>query len=203
MRTSTHLLASKIGSALAVAALSLTALAASSSYKSAEAAVVAPDLNSYCRRAYRGGRASFSYKLNSWICTVGSHGGWGLTHYRVNMASACQMTRGTTQYRYYGDRRVVRCITRNIRPPKTTPNWTRAAVRRQPTAPDLNRYCRTKFRGGQANFSYPLNGWLCTVRSHGGRGLTHYRVNMAEACQMTRGTYKFRYYGDRRNVKCV
>ncbi len=70
----------------------------------------APDLNRYCSRTYRGSQARFDQTRNGWVCVQPGRGGLGATEYRVNLAAACRLTTGRQDFRYQGDRRVVRCI---------------------------------------------------------------------------------------------
>lgn len=75
--------------------------------------LVTPNLAGYCRSRYGAyAQVNFSYRQGAYVCSSRYYGRYGYIHRRINMASACYFTARTTTVRYFGDRRVVRCVRR-------------------------------------------------------------------------------------------
>lgn len=158
-------------------------------------AAVSPNYARYCASQHPGSFVSTSNLTGEKLCTQRTYGGYGLRHYRINLALACRLTTGSTAYRNYG-RGFVQCATQ-----ASVPNpGPRVAER----TPDLTGYCRRLYYGAQASFSYQLRRWVCSQRTYNGLGLRHYTVNMVQACVMSYRTTAVRYIGnDPRYPRCL
>ncbi len=167
-----------------------------------------PNYARYCNTVHRGSFVNRMRTTGAYVCTMRSHNGLGLTHYRINLARACQLTNGSTSFRNFGNG-FVQCQRRTVvrRPiPKTPPRVTR--LRPRPTrivqrAPNLRTYCNRLHPGSFVNTLRTTGEAICTKRTYNGLGMMHYRINMARACMLSWRTTSFRYVGGRRNPRCL
>ena len=172
----------------------VAALAAPPVAGTAEAAV-SPNYQRYCNTYHRGSFVTVNRITGRRMCTRRTYNGYGLLHRRINLASACRLTTGSTAYRIYG-RGFVQCGRRRV--------INRPIYGVAQRAPNLSGYCRRYHGYASANYSYRLRRWICTQRVNGGYGLRHYTINMARACYVTYRTTAVRYLGgDPRHPRCL
>lgn len=62
-------------------------------------------------------------------------------------------------------------------------------------APNYQKYCATHHPGSFVNRILTTGEPVCTLRTYGGYGLMHYRINYGEACRLTNGSYAYRGTG--------
>jgi hypothetical protein len=158
-------------------------------------AAVSPNYARYCASQHPGSFVTTSNLTGEKLCTQRTYRGYGLRHYRINLALACRLTTGSTAYRKYG-RGFVQCGTRraSVRP--------RAHISQR--TPNLAGYCRRIYGYATASYSYRLRRWVCSKRTNNGLGLRHYTVNMARACYLSYRTTAVRYIGnDPRYPRCL
>lgn len=68
---------------------------------------IIPNLSGYCRKTYgRGTRVAFDPSTGLYMCA----GRDGVAYRRIDMAEACFFTVRTTNFRFDGDRREIRCL---------------------------------------------------------------------------------------------
>jgi hypothetical protein len=70
-----------------------------------------------------------------------------------------------------------------------------AASSAHAVAPNYQRYCSTHHPGSFVNRLLATGEPVCTLRTYGGYGLMHYRINYGEACRLTNGSFAFRGTG--------
>jgi hypothetical protein len=171
--------------AFVLVSASLAALAAAA-VTPAEAA--APNYQHYCAKRFPGSFVSRHNATGELLCTVRST--YSLMHYRLNYAEACNMQYGSPNFRRFGPGNVD-CTGRTAAGP---------GRQRVLSFGDMNNYCARAFRNASANYSEPYGRWVCTVRTNNGLGLMHYTANLAQACQVNAGTFRFQQTG--RTVTC-
>ena len=72
---------------------------------------VIPNLSGYCRRTYgRGARVAFDRASGLYVCAAARTRHGGIAYRRIDMAAACFYTVRTTNYRFDGARREIRCL---------------------------------------------------------------------------------------------
>lgn len=72
---------------------------------------VIPDLSGYCHSTYgRHARVAFDRATSLYVCAIPRTRRGGTAFRRIDMASACYYTVHTTNYRFDGDRREIRCL---------------------------------------------------------------------------------------------
>ncbi len=72
---------------------------------------VIPDLSGYCRRTYgRSARVAFDRATGLYVCAQSRTRQGGLAYRRIDMAAACFHTVRSTNYRFDGARREIRCL---------------------------------------------------------------------------------------------
>lgn len=184
------------GSVLGALAIGTALAATPIASGSAKAAIAGkPNLAHYCRTYYgRGSFPVFNYRLNAPTCA--RRGNYSVRYYRINFARACKLSYGSFAYRRYG--RTAYCV-------RGTTTRYRGNIRTSKLiTPNLGGYCRSRYgAGARVNFSYRQGGYVCSKPYYGRYGFIHYRISMSSACYYTARTTSFRYYGDRRVVRCI
>ena len=187
----TNLSALKTTTLAGVAALvaGLATVAAPPLSGTAEAAPRQPDYAKYCRQVHPGSSVQRLNTTGAYVCTLRSR--LQMRHYRISLARACMLTTGNPSFRNHG-RGYVLCNDRVASPrpgPRPGPRPTNVSGRQ----PNYKLYCSRVLRGSFVSRLNTTGEYVCTLRSR--LQQRYYKVNYAQACQMTTGSPRFRNHG--------
>ena len=178
-----------------VAVLLVTGGSAAFTASTAEAAV-SPNYNKYCQKYHRGSFVNSMRSNGAPLCTLRTQN--SMTHYRININTACRLAGGTGAYNRVAFGRY-QCTTRRVVRNNRNFNKSRNARFRGTVQPNVSGYCQRYHRGSFANYFRATGAPACTLKIH--YSMKHYRVNLNTACRLAGGNgtyYRVAY----RNYQC-